>query len=78
MRRKVAIIGIIFVIVGGMYEMPKEHISLPYQYVGGDAYNYIIESSLRGGKIAGAIISKAIYVIGGSIMILISSLNLSK
>lgn len=29
-------------------------------YVGGDAYNYIIEASLRGGEISGAMVTKTI------------------
>jgi len=31
------------------------------EYVGGDAYNFIIESAIRGGEISGAITSRAIY-----------------
>ena len=30
------------------------------EYVGGDAYNFIIEASLRGGEIAGATVSKTV------------------
>lgn len=35
------------------------------EYVGGDAYNYIIGASLVGGEIAGAKTQKAIYTVSG-------------
>lgn len=38
------------------------------RYVNGDAYNFQIEASLRGGEIAGAIASKAIYLASGLIL----------
>ena len=42
-----------------------------YEYVGGDAYNYIVEASLRGGEISGALTAKAIYFgIAGILLIL--------
>lgn len=41
------------------------------EYVGGDAYNYMIEASLRGGKIAGAMISKTIcFAVSGIFLFL--------
>ena len=43
------------------------------EYVGGDAYNYIMEASLRGGEIAAATISRAIYICVGSVLALIST-----
>ena len=42
------------------------------EYVGGDAYNYIIEASLRGGEIAGAQITKAIYFAVAALLAVIS------
>lgn len=36
------------------------------EYVGGDAYNYIIGASLVAGKTAGAIAAKAICLVGGA------------
>ena len=45
-----------------------------YSYVNGDAYNYQIEASIRGGEIAGAKIQKAIYF-NVSIIILFFSLK---
>ena len=35
------------------------------EYVGGDAYNYEIGASLVAGKIAGAMISRSIFIVGG-------------
>ena len=37
------------------------------EYVGGDAYNYIIGACLVAGKTAGAMASKAIFFVGGAI-----------
>ncbi len=39
------------------------------EYVGGDAYNFIIGASLVGGKIAGMIAAKAVAMVGGAICI---------
>lgn len=39
------------------------------EYVGGDAYNYIIGASLIGGKMAGMISAKAVAMVGGAICI---------
>ena len=35
------------------------------EYVGGDAYNYIIGASLVASKITGAIVAKSIFIVGG-------------
>ena len=37
------------------------------EYVGGDAYNYIIGATLVAGKISGTMITKAIFVVGGTL-----------
>ena len=39
------------------------------RYVGGDAYNFIIESSIRGGEIAGSNSARATYLTGGLMLI---------
>lgn len=39
------------------------------EYVGGDAYNYEIGASLVAGKMAGAIVSKTIFVVSGAICV---------
>lgn len=37
------------------------------EYVGGDAYNYIIGACLVGAKMAGAMAARAIFIVGGCI-----------
>lgn len=37
------------------------------EYVGGDAYNYIIGASLVAGKIAGTMTTKAVFIVGGAL-----------
>ena len=37
------------------------------EYVGGDAYNYIIGASLVSGKVTGAMATKAVFIVGGLI-----------
>ncbi len=39
------------------------------EYIGGDAYNYIIGASLVAGKISGTMTTKAIFIVGGVICI---------
>ena len=73
------IIGFIMVIVGFAYHVPSRYFSFAYdvyKYVGGDAYNGIIEASLRGGQIAGAMAAKAIYMVGGFIIMGISIIGI--
>lgn len=43
------------------------------EYVGGDAFNYMMEASIRGGEIAAATISRAIYICVGSVLALVST-----
>lgn len=45
--------------------MADEGYSVIEEYVGGDAYNYIIGASLVGGEIAGTKAQKAIYTVAG-------------
>ena len=42
------------------------------EYVGGDAYNFIIEAGLRGGEIAGATISKAVCFAASGIALILA------
>lgn len=64
------VVGIILLIAGIATKIPDKEFSFYTitKYVGGDAYNAIIESSLRGGIIAGKMISKAVYITGGLII----------
>lgn len=43
-------------------------------YVGGDAYNFIIESSIRGGEIAGARMARAVYISSGVLAIIVGTI----
>lgn len=60
-RNIISFILIVFgaiVIIGGQntygYYEPDRTIISPKKYVGGDAYNYIMEASIKGGEISGA------------------------
>ena len=69
------LLGSVLLIYGFKLEVPSgimQFGEVP-EYVGGDAYNYIMEASLRGGEIAAATISRAIYICVGSVLALIST-----
>lgn len=82
MKKSITIIGIILgfllIIYGFSIKIPSNRIDTysATQYVGGDDYNYIITSSIQGGQISGATISKSIYIVGGIITTLFSAINL--
>ena len=70
MKKKAGYMGIIlallFFILALCTNPPGKHIASygtgkMEEYVGGDAYNFIIEAALRGGEISGALTAKAIY-----------------
>lgn len=72
--RIVILIGIILIVVGVCIKVPgtelttltyfegKDNYSVIDEYVGGDAYNYIIGASLVAGKISGILTMKAIFI----------------
>jgi hypothetical protein len=62
------IVGGVFILASFFVSVPDREISNPKKYIGGDAYNYQIEASIRGGEIAGAKITKALYLTGGLIV----------
>ena len=75
------ILGTFLILTGFFLKIPPKEIdtwkiSSRYEdeqyteYVGGDAYNIMIEASLRGGTISGRMISKAIYEVGGIIVLI--------
>lgn len=72
------IIGALLIIVGIIIVIPDRSFSFYFieEYVGGDAYNAMIEASLRGGEIAGAMISKAVCICSGIITAAIGFVNL--
>ncbi len=62
------IAGITLFFIGLFYQIPRRTIPDYYhEYVGGDAYNIMIEASIRGGEIAGATAAKAIYLCFGAL-----------
>lgn len=86
MKKKAGITAIIlavfFLIMGFVSAAPGKYIKSygdgsMYEYVGGDAYNYIIEASLRGGEISGAKTARAIYFGAAGILLVLSVLFLS-
>lgn len=44
------------------------------EYVGGDAYNYIIGASLVAGEISGVLVSKTVCIVGGILCICLGAL----
>ncbi len=71
------IVGIILIILGINFEVPSREFNIYKitEYVGGDAFNGIIEASIRGGEIAGAMITKAICICSGFIIIALGCLK---
>ena len=69
------LLGSVLLIYGFKLEVPSAIMQFGEvpEYVGGDAYNYIMEASLRGGENAAATISRAIYICVGSVLALIST-----
>lgn len=81
MKKKAGTVGIIltvvFLVLGFTSTTPDKYIKSygngkMYEYVGGDAYNYIIEASLRGGEIAGAKTARAVYFAAAGILFVLS------
>lgn len=72
------VVGLLMVIEGVDLGVPSDYLysSGVTEYVGGDAYNYIIEASLRGGRIAAAEISKCINISSGLLIACMSALKL--
>ena len=75
----VVIAGLILLIVGIKYDVPNRKFSFRTleEYVGGDAYNAMIEASIRGGEIAAAKTSKTIYICSGTITMAMRAINSS-
>lgn len=68
------ILGVFLLIVGLAYHVPSRKFAWYSieEYVGGDAYNCLIEASILGGEIAGAKMSKALYTCSGLTIISLS------
>ena len=61
---------------GKKSENGKYYFSTIEEYVGGDAYNYIIGASLIGGKIAGVMSMKSIFIVGGLLIACVALVQL--
>lgn len=81
MKKAAAITGLVlatvFLILGIASVTPDKYIKSwgdgkMYEYVGGDAYNYIIEAALRGGEISGAKTARAVYFSAAGILLVLS------
>ena len=61
------------------YEFDDKYTTID-EYVGGDAYNYIIGASLVAGKISGTMTTKSIFIVGGALCLClgITSMLLTK
>lgn len=72
--------GLVLLIIGLDQYIPSRTFSFYglEKYVGGDAYNAIIESGIRGGEIAGAMTTKAMYICSGSIIMVLGLLGLKR
>lgn len=70
-------IGIFLIFMGLDVYIPSGYISsyTMTEYVGGDAYNYIIEANIRGGEIAAAEISGVILLCSGLIIACMAALK---
>ena len=78
------VIALLLIIFGIALPIPEKHIDTwrtgalgsewegnEYtEYVGGDAYNIMIEASLRGGIIAGRTVAKTILIVSGAVFII--------
>ena len=75
------VLGIILIVLGIIIRIPSKELttykilegeySVIDEYVGGDAYNYIIGASLVAGTIAAAKISKALFIAVGVLVMCI-------
>lgn len=75
------VLGIILIVLGIVIRIPSKELttykllegeySIIDEYVGGDAYNYIIGASLVAGNIAAAKISKSLFIAVGVLVMCI-------
>lgn len=80
-------IGVILFCVGLFKQIPSKQLktyssssqySVIEEYVGGDAYNYIIGAALVGGEIAGAMTQKAVFMSVGALIFCIGLVMLAQ
>lgn len=82
-------IGIVLVCIGLLLQVPSKELttysiledsgySVIEEYVGGDAYNYIIGAALVAGEIAGVMIQKAVFISVGLLIVCIGLLRCTR
>ena len=82
-------IGIVLVCIGLLLQVPSKELttysfmedsgySVIEEYVGGDAYNYIIGAALVAGEIAGVMVQKAIFISVGLLIFCIGLLKCTR
>ena len=84
----IILIGTVLFFIGLFTKVPSKELtthsalsnnhSVIEEYVGGDAYNYIIGASLIGGEISGAKTQKAVFISIGLLILSIGLLSLSR
>lgn len=87
------IIALGMITLGSFYPVPEKYVNVSglssafnsdwkenkgAEYIGGDAYNYQIEASLKAGYMSGIISMKAIFFVGGMILLSLTSLSCIK
>lgn len=82
-------LGIVLVCIGLLLQVPSKELttysiledsgySVIEEYVGGDAYNYIIGAALVAGEIAGVMIQKAVFISIGLLIVCIGLLRCTR
>lgn len=79
------IMAIVLIIVGAVFPVPEKKVHVSsysisedwfsdrgIEYVGGDAYNYQMEASLKAGWISGVLALKAVAVTSGILLLMIT------
>ena len=84
------VIAVAMIIFGLVYALPEKEVQVSgyrdkgwayeygIEYVGGDAYNYQIESSLKAGYYTGVVTMKSICVVGGILLLFLSLYSLAR
>lgn len=86
--KKISVLGVILaifmIVFGAIFPMPEKDIYIGYisesswlkddgtKYINGDAYNYLIEASLKGGWVSGVMALKTICITSGIILFILS------
>ena len=75
MKIKNSAIPLILIVLGIIFPVHNNHLAYRSldegeyvnRYVKGDAYNYIVAGGITGGKIAGTMSMKGMFIVGGAI-----------